>query len=526
MSITMQREFREKGYVILKHAVCPAAAVKEMRVHFPPDAEEPVQDFGSGNGAVFPSTPALNDITVHPALLEAVRAILGFDIRLKQSVPWAKYGVPSSGTGSNSDQRVHMDYGNNQWDMPQPGEPVAVAALVYYSDTAETGGATAVVPRQGLNDPVYSWPYTHMPGIGGNPFVNQKKEAEASMSGDSAALRDECYAREIVPHFEPGDVLLYGLDTWHRGTPVHRGQVRYAHNLLWAKEGADIQQWNPGFTSAMYSGKFERFVSQLEPAQLQTLGFPKPGDPRWDSAKFVEAMRARYAWSGLDVMRYVHSARKPPPAVPEYWLWSSLRLETSGDPFTFRDTLWHIFAQLGLYVEMQDARWKYTVETVSPYYVQAECRFFASGSTTSVDIHLVDGDRLSWVTMARNIRAMVTPTSVGTSLQSLTRTPALSRTASHLDSAVVEALVSPCMDARLFDLVGSGVNPDVLLASLPGAPMNTRRLLLRALYHCTASFDVRRVEPYVRARPRNFLEGRAHDWANRILKKGKYVAHL
>ena len=128
-----------------------------------------------------------------------------------------------------------------------------VAAIVYYSDTGVTGGATAVVPRQGDNDPVYQWPYVHMPGIAGRPFVNNRESAERMLPAEDAALRAQCYAREVMPHFRPGDVLLYRMDVWHRG----------------------ICHWNAGWTQKMYGGWLETFVCSLNETQRSTLGFPR-----------------------------------------------------------------------------------------------------------------------------------------------------------------------------------------------------------------------------------------------------------
>jgi len=515
----MQREFVERGYVILRGAVNADAALDEMRQHFPADDKEPVQDFGSGNKAQFPSTPALNDIAVHPCLLSSVREILGPDIRLKQSVPWAKYGVPPDGESSNSDQRVHMDYGNNQYDMPTPGNPTAVAAIVYYSDTSKTDGATAVVPREGLDDPIYVWPYVHMPGISGNPFVNRRAEAEATMSPESAKLRAQCYAREVVPHFMPGDVLLYALDTWHRGTPVKSGHVRYSHNLMWAKTSTDVQQWNPGFTSALYSGRFERFIGQLEPNQLKTLGFPSPSDSRWRRPSFVTAMRARYEWAGFDVMKYVHSARTLPPQVPEHWYWSALRLETKDDPFVYREKLLQKMTDMGMCVQLNSATWHYTMETADPHYVSVECRFFSDGALTLVDINLLDGDRWTWVDISRRISGQ-------TRVYSLLHTRTTKKTPNVSATPAIATMIAPGIDPRFFDMIGPDVKPHKLLGKLRESSPNIRRCILKALFACTTPFDVAVVAPYACIRPSTFLERRIKYWAGKILPKNHYVAHL
>ena len=67
---------------------------------------------------------------------------------------------------------------------------------IYHSNTSEK--ATIIVPRTGPDNPVYTWPYTHMPGISEKPFVNRRKEAEEIMS----IFDEECV--EIVPKFKEG----------------------------------------------------------------------------------------------------------------------------------------------------------------------------------------------------------------------------------------------------------------------------------------------------------------------------------
>ena len=96
-----------------------------------------------------------------------------------------------------------------------------------------------------------------------------------------------CAGNSPRPMFSRGDVLMYRLNTWHRGTPVHPGHVRYTHNLLFKRaDNKDIQIWNRGFTQKMYSDHLERFIGTLEPDQLETMGFPTRDSPKWLSTKF------------------------------------------------------------------------------------------------------------------------------------------------------------------------------------------------------------------------------------------------
>jgi len=127
--LNMQQHLNRTGYLLCRNLVSVENATAEMTNHFPNDVEIPVEDFGSGNTAIFPSTPALNLISVDTTILKIVRKLLNTDkVLLTQSVPWAKYGRPAYTPASNRDQRIHMDYGNNQFTMPNE-PPVTVAAM-------------------------------------------------------------------------------------------------------------------------------------------------------------------------------------------------------------------------------------------------------------------------------------------------------------------------------------------------------------------------------------------------------------
>jgi hypothetical protein len=65
---------------------------------------------------------------------------------------------------------IYTDYGNNTLVHPPDWyDPECVAMIIYYSDSDECGGSTALVPRQGVDDPAYQWPLIAMPGF----FVSQ-----------------------------------------------------------------------------------------------------------------------------------------------------------------------------------------------------------------------------------------------------------------------------------------------------------------------------------------------------------------
>lgn len=273
-------QWKTKGWVILKKFVDVKECKKDMIKEYPLDAKNPIQDFGSNGATDFPCKyDSINKMTVNVKIINAVKQLLNTDeILLTQSVAWAKYCVKEKNKkeSSNHDQRIHMDYGNNYWTHPPKWQnPNMVTAIVYYSNTKDTGGSTAVVSRRGDNDEVYKWPYICMPGIAGKPFYNDKKTAEASMNKKDKELRQRCYNREVLPQPEEGDVLFYRMDLWHRGTPIKPNKVRYVHNLAWKKKEAEgINIWNKGWTQKMYYGWLEEFIASLNNDQRKTLGFP------------------------------------------------------------------------------------------------------------------------------------------------------------------------------------------------------------------------------------------------------------
>tara|TARA_Y100000813_G_scaffold182376_1_gene152054 strand:- start:137 stop:1045 length:909 start_codon:yes stop_codon:yes gene_type:complete len=275
-------QWKTAGFIVKKQLLNVTDCIHDLKIIYPENDTEPILDFGSGGKTEFPCKfESLNKITFDIKLISCVKQLLETnDILLAQSVAWAKYGVPPKNVQSNCEQRIHMDYGNNMWSHPPKwNNPNAVAAIIYYSNTEKTGGATALVERKGDNDEVYSYPYIHMPGIAGKPFYNSKDAAELSVKGKTKHIRNQCYTREKKPNFNIGDVLFYRLDLWHRGTPVHNGMVRYVHNLLWKKkEATDINIWNQGWTRNMYYGWLEDFISTLNQEQRDTLGFPRLSD--------------------------------------------------------------------------------------------------------------------------------------------------------------------------------------------------------------------------------------------------------
>ncbi len=313
--------WRDRGFTFVS-GLLPRELVAELARdaagHYPqPGSEEAngIADFGSGGALTFPSPVAsLNRVTLHENLLAAIAALLGTsmtDIRLTQSDLWPKYGRTSkTGIQDNSDQRIHVDYPNHTIAHPSPWHrPDAVELILYLSDWEETGGSTAVVPRQGKDDPAYRWPIVDSPGIGDLDYVNDRPSAEsyfAEQRPELANWRQSLYAREQHTQFRAGDIIFYRHDTWHRGTPMNPGALRLVHNMTFRRAEAEwISTLHTGWAWQAYRrNKFlERLVAGSTLAQRAVMGFPQPGSAYW-CEETIDAIEARYGMFGMDVSPY------------------------------------------------------------------------------------------------------------------------------------------------------------------------------------------------------------------------------
>ena len=289
-------QWKNNGYVIKSNIIENNLITKSIEFLKSTDCENMfVNEFGSNNNQLeFPTGFIIDKITINQNIIKCVKQLLNTDdILLAQSDAWRKTDKNSL----NSDQRMHMDYGNNtflhpsDWNMPE-----TVAIIIYFSDINDTGGGTAIVPRQNDDDELYKAPYVNMPGYGNLKFYNNKSQAEEYLSkfNGIGKFRNKLYDREIITKPKEGDILFYRLDTWHRGTPLFKGKARYVMNLLFKKKECYwINYWNIGLTRKMYDGFLEKMFTEMTPEQRSVLGVPKPGDKYWTLEK-LEYLKARY----------------------------------------------------------------------------------------------------------------------------------------------------------------------------------------------------------------------------------------
>lgn len=313
--------WREQGFALVD-GVLPEAllsrVVADATKMFPGPGTAGAAAITNFGGVSFPSetSDAFNELVLHPRLLAAVGQLLGdppSELRLTQAELWPKYGREKSQDAArdpndNEDQRFHCDYPNHTLTHPPPWDvPEAVEMILYLCDEAGVGGATAVVPRCGPEDPAYQWPITALPGVGTAVYVNDRAAAEASLPSEVVAFRaTHLYAREVRVQYNLGTLLLYRHDTWHRGTPLLPGALRVVANLTFRKKNSEwISQLPSGWAWAMYRPtlQMERLIAGASVDARCLLGFPAPGSPYWTQATIL-AVAARYGSLGMDITPY------------------------------------------------------------------------------------------------------------------------------------------------------------------------------------------------------------------------------
>lgn len=269
-----------------------AASADELRTKLTQGSKSVDSAAGTFNrpDIVFPyELPSMNSVLLHPNIINASSQLLGVtanDLRLTQSIFWAKYGAKNQAGKTwvvqgrrfdhGGDQPIHCDFRDNNLVVPNPDKLDTVSCIVYFDDSAHTGGLTGVVP----NDPwVRSiWP---IPG----------HQTPEKMPG--------LYDRECGVQAKPGTVLFYRHDTWHRGTAPKPGQLRRTMSAVFRRADADWVQFNTWVKD--YEGVLARVMPTLSPVQRVLLGFPSTSSDYW-TEKTIYAVSQRYP--GIDMTPY------------------------------------------------------------------------------------------------------------------------------------------------------------------------------------------------------------------------------
>lgn len=208
----------------------------------------------------------LNHISTHPELIALVEKILGTkNVLLSQAAMWAKY----AGTG-DFDQGLHLDYQGNTLVVPrEDGDYRQVNMILYYTDVTPELGPTYVVSQEKTHD-LPPWP-THR---------TRKKDPGL-------------YKNEKPVLAEAGDLLIFGMNTWHRASDLTaENGARFTHHLVYRAANHGFQgyhQWSQFGEKA----ELAAFIEHATPRQREVIGFPPPGDAYWN-AQTLAGVRLRY----------------------------------------------------------------------------------------------------------------------------------------------------------------------------------------------------------------------------------------
>jgi hypothetical protein len=230
--------------------------------------------FGDGNpeGRQFRSTqfqgmrgfpqddcPVLNELFLHPRLIEFARLALGDDdLRIYQAAVWGKWAG-----AVNYEQPLHQD-GNHSL-IPPRMEPGFwhLETFLYLSDVDEDCAPPRLVPRSRSDVPY-----------------------------------QDLYQHEIPAIGRRGSLVAYRSDVWHRGTDFLRPDAsRFVLVEGFRPAQADWFGYD-AFPRLGNNHTFRLFVAGKSPEELALFGVPRPGHAFWNEMT-VDAMGAQYP--GLDV---------------------------------------------------------------------------------------------------------------------------------------------------------------------------------------------------------------------------------
>jgi len=215
--------------------------------------------FDGMRGFPFHGCRHLNDLYVHPRLVEFARvALADDDLRIYQASAWGKWAG-----AINYEQPLHQD-GNHSL-IPPRMEPGFwhMETFLYLSDVDDDCAPPRLVPRSKSN-----------------------------------VDYDALYEHEIAATGKRGTVLAYRSDVWHRGTDFARPDAsRFIAGIAFRPARATWFGYD-AFERLGNSATFAKFVRGKSPEDLALFGIPRPGHPYWN-ADTLDAMELKYP--GLDV---------------------------------------------------------------------------------------------------------------------------------------------------------------------------------------------------------------------------------
>lgn len=283
----------EHGYVIIPNFLTAdeVAAARENIAYYLPTWEEYAasperyRSLIPSHGIVHHELPfagngALNDISVHPAILDFVGRALGTDrLLLLQSIVWGKYaGV------ADYDQEHHCDLGNNSLVVPRDeGEFRQVPMIICYSDNTIERGATRVLSQQLTRDRDFVYP-----------------------AAIRRAQEPEIYEQEVAFEAPAGSLLVYSMSTFHRGAAFTAKEGhRFSHHIVYRAAGKEWMGWRSWPRHANEQPMAD-FIERISVRQRSALGFPEPGHEYWTEDTLA---RVAVRYPNLDLAPYRDALR-------------------------------------------------------------------------------------------------------------------------------------------------------------------------------------------------------------------------
>jgi hypothetical protein len=227
----------------------------------------------------YAGSAAINMISLHPALIEFARALLGIDdVALYQSHTWAKY------TGeADYDQAFHCDFGNHTLTVPSDDVALRCVDFIFYlTDVTDGHGALHYVTKPDCDE------------ILGSGAIAAREDAQQQ------ALK----ARERSGAAPAGSLLAHSIDTFHRGTnlTIPNGR-RFTMTVGYKAAGNDMISFHVWQSAA--NRPWQQVIDHATPEQLFCQGIPKPGNPFW-TRRTLKISQAR--WPGWDMTEYFAAA--------------------------------------------------------------------------------------------------------------------------------------------------------------------------------------------------------------------------
>ncbi|MEZ5377589.1 MAG: phytanoyl-CoA dioxygenase family protein [Acidimicrobiales bacterium] len=277
---TPVRQWREEGFAVVPGLVPDddiAPAVAELAALYEAATTEDynkARHFGDGdpNGKHFRASQfdgmrgfplagcqALNDLFVHPRIVDFARHVLGDDdVRIYQAAAWAKWAG-----ATNYEQPLHRD--TNHSLLPPRMEPGFwhLETFLYLTDVDDDGAPPRLVPRSRSHVDV-----------------------------------EHQYEHEVAATGARGTLLAYRSDVWHRGTDFQRPDAHRFVLVIGFRPAAAEWFSYDAFGRLGNNRVFADFVRGKSPDDLALFGVPRPGHSYWTEAT-VDAMGHKYP--GLDM---------------------------------------------------------------------------------------------------------------------------------------------------------------------------------------------------------------------------------